>query len=228
LLPYVIGTGLIAGLAHVVTGPDHLAAIAPITISAQRRHWYAGLMWGVGHSSGVWILAALGLAFRGVIDVEPISMWSERLVGVVLIAIGLWGLRKVAALRIHVHEHEHDDVRHVHAHFHEASEAHRPVIESGLHSHTHGALSVGVLHGLAGSSHLLGVLPALLLPSNAGAIGYIVAFGLGSIAGMTSFSFLLGKLVMRLDTARERFYRWILGSSSAAAIVVGVIWLAIA
>ena len=39
-------TGLAAGGTHVVTGPDHMAAVAPLAIDSKRKSWKAGLMWG--------------------------------------------------------------------------------------------------------------------------------------------------------------------------------------
>ena len=51
--------------------------------------------------------------------------------------------------------------------------------------HAHASFCLGVLHGIAGSSHFLGVLPALALPTRAAALTYIGAFGVGTVAAMT-------------------------------------------
>ena len=47
---------------------------------------------------------------------------------------------------------------------------------------------MGVLHGVAGSSHFFGVLPALALPTTSAAVLYIGAFGVGTVAAMTIFA----------------------------------------
>src|SRR5215470_3679414 len=107
-------TGMVAGILHVWSGPDHLAAIAPLAVRRPRRSWVAGARWGIGHSAGVALIGLLSLWFRESIPKELVSSWGERVVGVMLIGIGYWGLRK--AFRIHAHEHEHDGDRHVHLH----------------------------------------------------------------------------------------------------------------
>src|SRR5438067_13658001 len=98
--------GFASGLAHVLSGPDHLAAIAPISVKHPRRSWVAGLRWGIGHASGVCVVGALSLLLRGLIPMDLISNSSEGVVGLLLIGIGAWALRK--ALQIHSHEHSHD------------------------------------------------------------------------------------------------------------------------
>ena len=35
----VIFTGLAAGVTHVLSGPDHLAAVAPLSMTRQGRSW---------------------------------------------------------------------------------------------------------------------------------------------------------------------------------------------
>jgi len=83
-------TGALAGLFHVLAGPDHLAAVAPLAVDGDRRGWLAGWTWGVGHTSGVVVVALLAVALRDLLPpVDAISAWSERLVGAALIAVGL-------------------------------------------------------------------------------------------------------------------------------------------
>ncbi len=237
-------TGLLAGGGHVLAGPDHVAAVAPLAIDSRRRTWRTGLYWGLGHSGGVWLLAGLALLLREGLPIESLSTWSERLVGFVLVAIGLWGLRRGLAARVHTHVHTHDGVEHAHIHVHAGgvhTHAHAPAAEPhpapaaphaatpaplAAHSHGHGALGVGVLHGLAGTSHLLGVLPALLLPTRAAAAAYVLGFGLGSIAAMTAFAAALGLVARRFDRAGTRAFRGLLLGSCVAAITVGVFWIA--
>lgn len=213
-------SGLLAGLAHVVSGPDHLAAIAPLAVDGRRRAWLTGLWWGIGHSSGVWIVALLALALRESLPVEWLSAWGERLVGGVLIAVGLLGMRALTRTHIHSHEHEHDGQRHVHYHMHVEGHKH-----PRAHAHTHGALAIGTLHGLAGTSHLLGVLPTLLLPTWADALSYVFCFGIGSIFAMTIFSWGIGRLARSLAHFGEVAYRRLAFGCCAAAIAVGFFWI---
>ena len=41
-------TGALAGLFHVLAGPDHLAAVGPLALDGRRRGWLAGWTWGSG------------------------------------------------------------------------------------------------------------------------------------------------------------------------------------
>src|SRR6185369_5509306 len=41
-------SGVLAGVFHVLSGPDHLAAVAPLAASGRGRSMRAGWTWGVG------------------------------------------------------------------------------------------------------------------------------------------------------------------------------------
>jgi hypothetical protein len=214
-------TGLVAGVVHVVTGPDHLAAIAPLAARRGARPWAPGLRWGIGHSAGVAVIGLLSLACRGLLPVDLLSSWGERMVGVMLILIGLWAIRK--ALRIHAHEHTHDGQRHLHIHAH--PERHAAHTNAAHQHHTHAAFGIGVLHGLAGSSHFLGVLPILAFPSRAQALAYLLAFAGGTIVSMGVFSTMIGLLAARCAANSAKIYQGLMGACAALAIAVGCFWL---
>jgi hypothetical protein len=203
-LVVAILAGLLAGLVHALSGPDHLSAVAPLVIGEPRRRWRMGLLWGVGHSLGVWTVGLLALALRGILPVASLSSWSERMVGAMLIGVGLWGLRRAFAARLpHSHAAE--------------TQGRRP---------GRAAVWIGGLHGLGGSSHILGLLPALALPSSGTSLGYVVGFGLGAVAAMTAFSSAFGLVAARVTAGGRRAYQALLASSSAAAILIGAYWLA--
>ncbi len=209
----------------MLAGPDHLAAVGPLAADGRRRTWLTGLSWGAGHAGGVIIVGTLALAFREVLPVEAMSGWAERLVGVILIAIGIWGGRKALGMEIHSHRHTHDGETHVHLHAHDAAESHdQAQAHRHSHVHTHAALGVGVLHGLAGTSHFLGVLPTLAFDDRTERVAYLASFGLGTILAMTLFAAVIGVIAQRLTRGFAAF-RALLLALSAAAIVVGVVWL---
>jgi sulfite exporter TauE/SafE len=220
-------TGLTAGLLHVWSGPDHLAAVAPLAVAQRRSRgagWLTGLRWGLGHAGGALLVGLASLLLREALPLAWLSAWSERVVGVVLIGIGLWGLRQAFSKNLHAHEHSHDDASHVHVHAHRHANAHQHS-QPAHHRHTHAAFAVGTLHGLAGSSHLLGVLPALAFPSPIEAAIYLVAFGLGTVAGMVAFSSACGWLASRPWTTGLAGYRGVMGACALAALAVGGFWL---
>ena len=205
-------SGALAGFVHVLAGPDHLAAVAPLAIADRQRGWHAGFTWGLGHTSGVLTVAVLAVLLRDVLPpVDLISAWSERLVGGALIGIGFWALRR--ALRIETSVHAHVDALHDHLHVHRGPAWTRRI------GHGHASFLMGVLHGLAGSSHFLGVLPALALPTRAAALSYIAAFGIGTIAAMTGFGAVIGR------APGARTHRAFMLTASALAFLVGGAWL---
>jgi hypothetical protein len=218
--------GLVAGLVHVLSGPDHLAAVGPLAATERRAAWRAGLFWGLGHSTGVGAVGLLALWVRDSLPIDALSSWSEYAVGFVLIAVGLWGLRRSLRRHIHLDAHDHGSLTHAHAHVHGEPALPGPRHRHAFHAHTHAALAVGVLHGLAGSSHLLGVLPALALPGFAASAAYLVAYGVGTVAGMTAFAGGLGLLTQRAGHGSQAA-RWLLSACSAAAVLVGVAWLGV-
>ncbi|WP_331373374.1 High-affinity nickel transporter [Sinorhizobium chiapasense] len=210
MTPVFLGTllasGLFAGYFHVVSGPDHLAAIAPYAVDAKARAWRTGIRWGIGHSAGVICVGLLALLLRDTLSLDLISAWCERCVGVVLCVIGLWGLH-VALTDRPIH---HLYGRGGHSHGHE---------------HKHSAFAVGTLHGLAGSSHLLGIVPALALPSDGAAAAYLLLFCLGSIAAMGTFSSFVGWLAGRPAASSVKTQNALMALFSVMAIMVGGIWI---
>lgn len=220
---FAVLTGLVAGAVHVVTGPDHLTAVAPLAVRRPNRAWLPGMRWGLGHSAGVAVVGLLALWLKDLIPVDWVSSWGERLVGVMLIGIGLWALQRAFRHNLHTHEHEHDGERHVHFHTHGHRHDHA---KQSAHHHTHAAFGIGTLHGLAGSSHFLGVLPALAFSSKVQATAYLVAFGIGTVAAMAVFSWGLGWLAVRFEARSAKVYRGLMGACAVAAMAVGCFWLA--
>ncbi len=206
--------GLLAGLVHALAGPDHLSAVAPLAIGQRRSRWQTGLLWGLGHSAGVGVIGLLALGLRGVLPIDGVSSWSERLVGAVLIAVGLWGLRKASLARLPTLSEETAEE--------DAAGEERP---KGRRPRRSAAFWIGGLHGLAGSSHILGLFPALALPSRAASFAYVGGFGIGTVAAMVGFSTTLGWLALRITARGQRAYQALLGGFSAAAVVVGCFWL---
>jgi ABC-type nickel/cobalt efflux system permease component RcnA len=222
--------GLATGSIHVLASPDHLAAVAPLAAERTRRPWVAGALWGAGHAAGVVLVGIGALLLRELLPIERVSGWSEWLVGLVLIGIGVWGIRRAVRQRVHAHEHAHDGHRHAHVHVHGESPEHdsphaHGATASHLHVQVQAAFGVGVLHGLAGSAHFLGILPALAFAARSDAVAYVAAFGAGTVLAMTAFAALIGWMARRFATSGERLYRGLLFTFGTAAITVGIWWM---
>ena len=214
-------TGLVAGVIHVWSGPDHLTAIAPLAARKPAKALNAGARWGFGHSAGVAVVGLLSLWLRENLPLDLLSSWGERLVGVLLFGIGIWALRK--ALTVHAHEHRHGPDHHLHMHAHPKDLPHEQ-IEAHAH-HTHAAFGVGVLHGIAGSSHFVGVLPILAFPTRTQALSYLFTFGLGTVLSMASFSWVIGSVAGRCASNSTRVYRILMSCCALLALCVGGFWL---
>jgi len=232
-------TGIIAAIAHVLSGPDHLAAVTPLAIESKNRSWGVGLAWGVGHTIGILVIGLLFLLFRDLIPVEQISEHSEQLVGIMLILIGVWAIAKVGIKSVsgkhahpHIHKTKDGEIVHIHGHNHSSEHAHsNPVAHAHEHAKQHrqnirASLGIGIFHGLAGVSHLLAILPTLALPSNFDAAMYLSGFGAGTITAMIAFSALLGFISMRTSVSgREGAFKALRIIGGIAAIVVGAWWI---
>jgi hypothetical protein len=214
-------SGLLAGTIHVWSGPDHLAAIAPLATRYPKRAWLPGVRWGLGHSAGVAVVGLAALLLREWLPLAAMSVWGERLVGVLLIGIGAWGLRKASQIKVHAHPHAH------HGHSaHEHLHVHVPAAEPApAHAHMHAAMGIGVLHGLAGSSHFFGILPMLGMKTQLESGVYLLAFAGGTVFSMAVFSSLIGALARRFHLSSERAYRGLMACCALAALVVGCCWL---
>ena len=208
-------TGFAAGAVHVVSGADHMVAMAPSAIQKPRVALINGLGWGVGHSAGVLILSFLGILAKDLIDIELISSYAEFLVGISLLIVGLFAIRTSLRVNIHMHEHMHGEATpHKHFHFHS--------LGNKLHkSHTHAVTGLGILHGFAGASHLVAIIPALALPF-AGALTYLFAYLLGSV-------FAMGCVVLGISFAAKKankiFYPFLMRFVGGLSIVTGIFWL---
>ena len=226
--------GLAASIFHVLSGPDHLAAVGPIALDNKLKSWLVGLSWGLGHITGMLIIGALFIFFKDYIPVEQISAHSEKIVGIMLLAIGVWAFYRLWSSHhklLHSHQHMHIDengnaVIHQHEHSHEKSKRH-------IHYHkkikkqTYIAVTgIGIIHGLAGVSHFLGILPTLAFKTKFQSIMYLTGFSLGTIIAMVVFSVILGLIAkFAAENKKAVISNWINVIAGTAAIFVGIFWL---
>ena len=209
-------TGLAAGAVHVIGGADHLVAMAPFSLNRPLAACRSALAWGAGHSAGVIVLALIAIGIKDLAHVEAMSSWAEFLVGVALLVVGALAVRTAFGLELHSHSHSHSDSSTTHQHLHLHVRG-----QSNHRRHVHAASGLGLLHGLAGASHLLAALPALALPAHAAA-GYLIAYLVGSIGAMVSVVAAVSLLTQR---SGARLLPFLVGGTGALSIVTGAIWL---
>jgi hypothetical protein len=204
-LLFILSAGFLLGMQHA-TEADHLAAVATLTsgrhtLAQTMRH---GIAWGVGHTLTLLLFGGMVLALGNSIPVG-MAQALELAVAVMLIALGLDVLRRLAREKVHFHLRRHaPETRIVHA----ASQAPEAALQmarhqSQTHDHRHRlplrAFAIGMMHGMAGSAGLilLSLGPVQSLPIG---LTYILLFGLGSLTGMALLSVAIA-IPLRLSVA---------------------------
>jgi ABC-type nickel/cobalt efflux system permease component RcnA len=215
----VSGIGLLLGLRHAFE-PDHLAAVSTLA-TRQSRPWQAarlGIAWGLGHTAAVAGVASLVVGL-GVTLPERLWPVAELAVAALLVALGGAVVWRYSPGRWHIHRHAHGSAPHFHLHSHAGDRAHNHAHPTG---DLHRSLGFGLLHGLAGSAAVI-VLLVAAAPTAAMRIAYVVAFGIGTIAGMLGVSLLLGGVVRLASGRGERWATVLHVGSAVGSVVVGCV-----
>jgi high-affinity nickel permease len=171
------------GLRHA-SDPDHLVAVTSLVAADggdTRGAARLGFWWGVGHA-GTLLVVGLPLIFLKSSLPEWLEAGAERAVGVVILLLALRVIVKWLRgdYRVERHAHE-DDQPH--------GSAQRHLQRGPTHRHLrvrspHQALSIGMLHGLAGTGAVVLLLIAAL-PSQLEAAAALAVFAPMSLVSMT-------------------------------------------
>lgn len=202
LLPLL--SGLLAGALHVLGGPD-VVGLAPFSVEAGRQAWRVGLRWGIGHASASVLLGLVAYSARDLLDFDLLSESGEVLAGLLLVAIGVWGLwhlRNLDAVAVGV-----------------------PAKRVSTHVHTTMAFGVGLAHGVFGTGSVLLVMPVLAMSTWGHAFAFLAGYGTAAVAATVVAALALGLIASR---GGARVYRWSFGVVSGAALAVGVTWIGLA
>ncbi|CAI0557671.1 unnamed protein product [Linum tenue] len=210
-------TGFFAGCLHTLSGPDHLAALAPLSIGRTRLESAAvGALWGCGHDAGQVIFGLLFLLLKDRLHIEILRTWGTRVVGLTLLVIGGMGIK-------------------------EASEVPAPCValengecDVGVYESLDTAPAVaqkkkigfatfatGIVHGLQPDA-LMMVLPALALPSRVAGAAFLVMFLVGTVVAMGCYTVFIGSCSEALKDRVPRITEKLTWASSFIAIALGV------
>jgi ABC-type nickel/cobalt efflux system permease component RcnA len=222
-----LGTAFVLGAVHALE-VDHMIAVTAFVASrpAFAAALAFGSRWGAGHGLAVLLAGGILLA-TGLRWPERWDAWGEAAVGAMLVGVGLWAL--VRARKLHLHPpQEHGDHAHLHAHDDSrvvgrgSSEHHHHV-----HGHPHGRgiTAVGLVHGLAGTSAVVALVPVTLMDRPAAGVLYLLAFGLGTIAAMTAFALIAALAMRQAGQSSVAWARRLGAFAGVGAVAVGVYWV---
>lgn len=93
----LILTGISMGLIHVLAGPDHLSALAALAVGTSYKSFVLGFRWGIGHSTGLVVVAIIFIALKGDLDLRTLGRYCDSLVGIFMISLGCYGV--ISAIR---------------------------------------------------------------------------------------------------------------------------------
>lgn len=215
----VLGIALVLGLRHA-SDPDHLVAVTSLVAADEgdtRKAAQLGAWWGAGHAG---VLLAIGLPLIFVKSSVPswLETSAEKAVGVVIL---------VLAARVIV-KWVRGDYRAT-AHAHADSHASRRHLRRG-HDHGHvrvrspaQALSIGLLHGLAGTGAVVLLLIAAL-PTKLEAALALAVFAPMSMVSMVAFTAAFAWLLTR--PLIEPVYRTVLIPGLGAFGLMFGLWYA--
>ncbi|CAD5174246.1 chloroplast protein FOR GROWTH AND FERTILITY 2-like [Musa acuminata AAA Group] len=199
-------TGFFAGCLHTLSGPDHLAALAPLSIGRSRiESAIVGALWGCGHDAGQVIFGLLFLTLKDRLHIEIIRTWGTRVVGFTLLIIGALGIR-------------------------EASEVPTPCValdngedasSSGKKQIGFATFATGIVHGLQPDA-LMMILPALALPSRVAGAAFLCMFLVGTVFAMGSYTVFIGTCTEALKERVPRITEKLTWAASLVAISMGL------
>ena len=242
------------GTLHVVTGADHISAVASLAVgNSPSRAFALGARWGAGHSVGLLFVFVVLLALRLETDeafMRVASRWMGLCVGAFMVALGVYGVREVdqrlrdaerdgggedgrdeerarlfaATKETRAREERDDDEKRLA--LNEKNENDKTGGSSFLTDRL--AVLAGVVHGAAGPGAILGVLPAMALRDYSLVLGYFCGFVGAVVVAMGAFAAGWGAGTRALGRrGGARVARGLAMCSSVLCVVVGVAWAAL-
>jgi high-affinity nickel permease len=214
-----LGIAFLLGLRHA-SDPDHLVAVTSLVAAEDgdtRKAARLGAWWGIGHSGALVAIGIPLIAFK-----TEVPAWlesgAEKAIGVVILALAARVIYKWARGDYRATAHAHDDGHRTRRHL-RRSDHHRHVkVRTPAQ-----ALSIGLLHGLAGTGAIVLLLIAAL-PSRleAGlALAVFAPMSIVSMAALTAaFAWVLTRPII------EPVYRTVLIPGLGAFGMVFGLWYA--
>jgi len=216
------------------------------------RKWFVaastGAYWGIGHGLGAALVGALAFALRGALNLNVVSAYMEVAVGVSISIIGMTGFCESREWAINAQTCPvADDAGEEGVDGGGASDGQirasrgvvmydgytdappyvdAPPCDAPPQQDVARTLLNGVLNGVSGTGHMLGVLPALAMPNWAVAGAYLGCFGLGTFVAMALFTGLIGAVSSQMGTTFNdpAMPANLAMASSVVALGMGLVW----
>jgi hypothetical protein len=191
------------------TDADHVVAVSAIVCRERKLTAAApvGLLWGVGHTLTILLVGGAIILF-GIVIPPHVGLGMELSVAFMLVLLGGSSVRSVLRDSRAVAE------RHGHGHPHRAGE--------NLPGQSMRPLFVGIVHGLAGSA-AVALLVLGTIRETLPALGYLLVFGLGTIAGMLLITTALAMPIAAAARHFERLHRILGTATGVASIALGAV-----
>ncbi|KAK9807095.1 hypothetical protein WJX73_004376 [Symbiochloris irregularis] len=192
--------GLAAGCLHSLSGPDHLAALTPLTFGrGQMKATLLGALWGFGHCIGQLVLGLLLLVLKDRFTqvVPALSKYSSVTVGLTLMVIGGLGLQETLHTRREAQMQlvgTGDFQLEAQEQASRVQDAVRPL----RRNFSLWTLATGIVYGLQPDA-LFVIIPALALPTPLAAVAYMFMFVVGTVTAMGSYTAFIGATSKALD-----------------------------
>lgn len=212
-------TGFLAGCLHTLSGPDHLAALAPLSIGRSRvESAVVGALWGCGHDAGQVIFGLLFLSLKDRLHIEVLRTWGTRVVGLTLLVIGALGIREATEVPTPCVALENGEC--------DVGMIDRLPLEAlpsggGKKKISFATFATGIVHGLQPDA-LMMVLPALALPSRVAGAAFLGMFLVGTVVAMGSYTVLIGSCTEALKERVPRITEKLTWAASLVAISMGL------
>ncbi|HEY5952352.1 MAG TPA: hypothetical protein VIV40_42935 [Kofleriaceae bacterium] len=211
-----VSLGLLVGARHAFE-PDHLAAVSTLVTTSRgaRSAALLGMLWGIGHTIALLVVGVALVALDGALP-SRVGAAFELAVAAMLIVLGARAvIRGVRNPGGGTAIHRHGGIEHVHA---GACEH----VHVGARAFAWRPLTIGLVHGLAGS----GALTALVfaeLPTSSARVVYMIVFGAGSVVGMALATSVAGVALQHVARGRAT-RRWLAITSGVVSCCVGIAW----
>ncbi|MEP7053253.1 MAG: high-affinity nickel-transport family protein [Pseudomonadota bacterium] len=204
----ILGLGFALGMRHA-TDADHVVAVSAIVARERTLRAAApiGILWGLGHTVTVFLVGGVIILFDVVIP-PHVGLAMEFCVALMLVLLGALNIGQLVRKRYAL---SHAHASHAHGHPH-ASSVNEPRPRSMR------PLWIGTIHGLAGSA-AIALLVLGTIRDAFWALGYLVVFGAGTLAGMLLITLALALPVAATARRFERLHRTL-------GVLTGVVSLA--